>query len=192
MGGAVLFGVRSKEGQEIITDHWTNTLKERMWKWGRENLYSELLKVASPENEWPRTKLITEIEPIEYGYVLADCLTGDVLSCQGYTTIDQMEAYGFTSSNDVEEFFEKVGKPKTVLESSVLTDEESVPVTKRNILSRLRKGAMPRGKRWIVGTDQWHVIKQKERDYDRASVVKWCAEHGWKSPISKTGWENEE
>lgn len=92
MGGEVFVGVRRSNGQEQCSLRWTNSMPQWLadpdfLSGGRE--LTKFLKLAKSTNKWPQSKLVKRIQPSEYGVILVDFQTHEILSRQDYTKVGE-------------------------------------------------------------------------------------------------------
>lgn len=110
MGGEVCVGIKHN-GVETIMNAWTNGvgwfLMQPTFRDGGA-MYKLYIERAKRTNKWPKSVLVDEINPSEYGVTLIDLDHKDCYSQQGYDTPGQLRLTTPCNSDDTTLLFELV------------------------------------------------------------------------------------
>lgn len=97
MGGQVLVGIK-KDGKEYFSSVWTNSFSFVFWDMEFQNAGSKLEEVIKFFQEEP----VNEIFPEEYGVVLIDFDSKEVLSVNHYTFLDAVLVSSMTHPENLQ------------------------------------------------------------------------------------------
>lgn len=89
MGGAVLFGIKKRDGTVFYQERWTNQmpliLSNPAFMRGEPSAIAELEEDAHPDHKWPWPVALKKYKRSEYGGILVDFKLNIMFSRQGYT-----------------------------------------------------------------------------------------------------------
>jgi hypothetical protein len=205
MGGGIFVGVRykDKKGQvkEVLMSRWTNDLPWRFMQLsfleqGKE--FNKFVKEAKPENEWPYSKLITEIDRDEYGVVLIDFINHEVYSRNDYCDIGGSLIHD-EDNQIIENIFALIDKG--LIGKVVHTDFRPTPTTQTEIpVDCFRdhlKETLGKGERSLFYNvslnDTVFRIDNKSDRYPKLKEVKnWLKKNGWISPVNDASFTTED
>ncbi len=101
MGGELFVGIRKSDGTEHCSLRWTNIMPLFMADpdfLNEGKSLDEFISRAKPTNKWPQSRLIKTIQSSEYGVVLIDFPSKQILSRQDYFKIGSFSVTSFSSA----------------------------------------------------------------------------------------------
>lgn len=190
MGGEVFVGVRRSNGKEHLSLRWTNAMPYYFLEpefFNEGEVLEEFIARATPKNEWPKAKTVKSIQPSEYGVILIDFQTKEVLSRQDYCCPD--EYLLMPTDMDVVEAHKKIVALYELglvnrISMGVLGNREMPKSQLRGFLEGTKLSA--EGYRIHVKPGELRVHHASVRARDCWKLIRaWVQEAGWTSLVRK-------
>lgn len=189
MGGQVCVAIRKGETEHVF-DAWTNGFNWFLCQPSFRNggkWYKEYIRRASPKNEWPKTRTIKTIQPIEYGLVLIDLNFQHVWSRQGYATPGSVLAANHDPKACA--MLRRLIRARQIshLDYTIKAGDRYIGVARPPTLGELSKALTNGIVCGFIRQDVLFVEHQSERPTttDLEAAEYWARARGWKSPFRK-------
>jgi hypothetical protein len=204
MGGGIFVGIRYKDKKgtikEVLMSTWTNILpwsfmQPSFLEQGKE--LNKFINDAKPENEWPKSKLINEIDPDEYGLVLIDFINHTIFSRNDYCEIGCL-LITHEDPDTLKNVFAMI--EKGFIGTITHYDFKKDPTVKQDISTDQFKEyfRLPIDDRQgslffevYLNNSLFEIDGKSDRDPKLADVKRWLKKNGWTSPINKASFTPE-